>query len=346
MTYDHVVDGGTISSSFHVVPASVVSAYLADRPDEVLRLVEETLLAHDAGRTVNPDSQFLRFPGRPEARIIALPSYLSTGKTTVAGIKWISSWPANIERGLARASAVLILNDIATGHPIALLEASGISAARTAAGAAIAARTLLDHAPSTAAVLGAGVIARTIVDYLAQVRRLPARVVVHDPDEASAAHLVEHLRGYALEADYGELGTAMAADLVVLATNVATPFIDARTPLRPGQVVLNVSLRDLAPDLLVDANNLFDDVEHCMKAQTSPHLLEQRTGGRDFVTGTLADVLLQRVEIDRSRPTVFSPFGLGVLDLALGAAILEDAVAHGAALELPEFLGAGHRWIP
>ena len=55
--------------------------------------------------------------------------------------------------------------------------------------------------------------------------------------------------------------------------------------------MLHVSLRDLSPEILLASANIVDDVDHCLKADTSPHLAEQRTGNRDFMTGTLHDVL-------------------------------------------------------
>jgi hypothetical protein len=52
-----------------------------------------------------------------------------------------------------------------------------------------------------------------------------------------------------------------------------------------------------------------------LKANTSPHLVEQLTGNRDFLLGTLDDVMAGRVRVPADRPVIFSPFGLGVLDL-------------------------------
>src|SRR5206468_712217 len=108
---------------------------------ECIAIVREAYLAHADGRSVNPDSHFLRFPEKPDCRIIALPAYLGNG-FDVAGLKWIASYPANVQRGFPRASAVLVLNDYETGYPFALLESSIISAARTAASAVLAAHWL------------------------------------------------------------------------------------------------------------------------------------------------------------------------------------------------------------
>jgi len=80
-----------------------------------------------------------------------------------------------------------------------------------------------------------------------------------------------------------------------------------------------------------------DDVDHVMKANTSPHLTEQLTGNRSFVTGTLADIVLGHKSVDRSRPVIFSPFGMGILDVAVGKWVYDRAVAAGQDLRLNDF---------
>ncbi|MER0242529.1 2,3-diaminopropionate biosynthesis protein SbnB [Streptomyces sp. HSW2009] len=332
-------------SHFFVVPGAAVSSVLAGAHQDVLRIVADTYVAHEQGLSVNPDSYFLRFPDKPNARVIALPSYLG-GDVDTIGMKWIASFPDNIKEGLPRASATLLLNDYATGYPLACLEAAGISAVRTAASAAVAASRLVTaDEPVRLAVVGAGVIARTIVDYLHAAGVKVADVLVHDLDPASAGHLGEHAAArFDVPVALGTLDDALARDLVVFATTAATPYVGAETELRAGQVLLNISLRDLAPELLLRSNNVVDDVDHCLKAQTSPHLAEQLTGGRDFITGTLGAHIRGEVTLDPAKPTVFSPFGLGILDLAVGHHVLHEARRQGSAVEIPDFIGETKRW--
>ena len=124
--------------SFAVVSGGQVQHSLQGREKQIVELVETTYRLHCAGDSVNPPSYFLRFPDRPASRIIALPASIG-GQVRVDGIKWISSFPDNVAAGIPRASAVLILNDHDTGYPFACIEASIISATRTAGMAAMAA---------------------------------------------------------------------------------------------------------------------------------------------------------------------------------------------------------------
>ena len=101
--------------------------------------------------------------------------------------------------------------------------------------------------------------------------------------------------------------------------------------------MLHLSLRDLAPEILLGSTNIVDDVEHCLKADTSPHLAEQLTGDRDFLAGTLHDVMAGRVQVPDDRPVVFSPFGLGVLDLAVGQLVHAEVASAGELDVVPGF---------
>jgi N-[(2S)-2-amino-2-carboxyethyl]-L-glutamate dehydrogenase len=323
---------------FAVIPGAQVQSALQGREKQLVELVEETYLLHDAGDSVNPPSYFLRFPDRPTSRIIALPASIG-GPSRVDGLKWISSFPDNVAAGVPRASAVLILNDHATGYPLACLEASVISATRTAASAAAAADWLSRgrSRPTRVGFVGTGLIARYISTFLAGTGWSFDEIGVHDLSPDSTAGFHDHLRrsGTAARITVHDSPEQLIreSDLVVFATVAGSPYVTDPSWFAHNPLVLHVSLRDLAPEVLLASTNLVDDVEHCLKAETSPHLTEQLTGGRDFLSGTLADVMAGRVTVPRDRPVVFSPFGLGVLDLAVGKYVY-DEVARGGDLHV------------
>ncbi|MFD9962302.1 2,3-diaminopropionate biosynthesis protein SbnB [Amycolatopsis sp. NPDC058986] len=313
---------------FAVISGAQVHDALQGRESRIVGLVEETYRLHGAGDSVNPPSYFLRFPDRPTARIIALPASIG-GSVGVDGLKWISSYPDNVAAGIPRASAVLILNDRDTGYPFACLESSIISATRTAASAALAADVLSRgrERPARVGFFGAGLIARYIHTFLAATGWSFDEIGVHDLSSDNAAGF----RGYLDQADPGRVTVHETAeqlirssDLVVFATVAGRPHVEDVTWFDHHPLVLHVSLRDLAPEILLASANVVDDVEHCLKADTSPHLAEQRTGTRDFLLGTLDDVIAGRVVPPTDRPLIFSPFGLGVLDLAVGKYVYDE----------------------
>ncbi|MFD7161857.1 2,3-diaminopropionate biosynthesis protein SbnB [Streptomyces violascens] len=319
---------------FAVIPGSQVHRILTGHEQHTIDLVEAAYRVHGEGDTVNPPSYFLRFPDRPTARIIALPASLG-GETRVDGLKWISSFPENVAAGIPRASAVLILNDHDTGYPLACLESSIISAARTAASAALGADWLSRgrSRPRRVGFIGTGFIARHIHTYLAGAGWTFDEVGVHDLNAEYAGGFSAYLEGA------GESGRITvhdsaeelirSSDLVVFATVAAAPHVHEPAWFAHNPVVLNISLRDLAPEILLASANVVDDIEHCLKADTSPHLTEQRTGSREFIDGTLAEVMAGKVEIPADRPVVFSPFGLGVLDLAVGKYVYDELLGRG-----------------
>jgi N-[(2S)-2-amino-2-carboxyethyl]-L-glutamate dehydrogenase len=320
--------------AFAVIPGAQVQQALHGRENEIVAMVEATYRLHSAGDSVNPPSYFLRFPDRPSARIIALPASIG-GHVGVDGLKWISSVPENVAAGIPRASAVLILNDHDTGYPFACLEGSIISATRTAAMATLAADSLRRgrRRPARVGFFGTGLIARYIHTFLAGTGWSFDEIGLYDLSAESAAGFRGHLEqsgaaGRITMHDSSE-ELIRSSDLVVFATVAGRPHVSDLSWFERNPLVLHVSLRDLAPEILLASTNIVDDVEHCLKANTSPHLAEQLTGNRDFLDGTLYDVMAGRVTVPADRPVVFSPFGLGVLDLAVGKYVYDRLVRTG-----------------
>ncbi|MET8452978.1 2,3-diaminopropionate biosynthesis protein SbnB [Streptomyces sp. NPDC005209] len=320
--------------SFAVISGGQVEQALGGHEKEIVELVEATYRLHGAGYSVNPPSYFLRFPDRPTARIIALPASIG-GSVHVDGLKWISSFPANVSAGLPRASAVLILNDHDTGYPFACLESSIISATRTAASAALAADWLsrTRTRPTRVGFFGTGLIARYIHTFLAGTGWTFDTVGVYDVSAESTAGFSGYLRQTGSTAEVAVHQSPedliRSSDLVVFATIAGEPHVTDPSWFDHHPLVLHISLRDLAPEILLDSANIVDDVEHCLKADTSPHLAEQRTGKRDFLDGTLDDVMSGRVTVPADRTVIFSPFGLGVLDLAVGKYVYDETARAG-----------------
>jgi ornithine cyclodeaminase len=322
-----------------------VQRALRGRDAEVIEAVRAAYLVHEAGDTVLPHSSFLRFPDRGADRIIALPAYLG-GSRPLAGIKWIASFPANVAAGRERASAAMLLNSLDTGEPLALLEASVVSARRTAASAALAARLLSgEHHPDAVALVGCGIINAEILRFLRVVHPQLSTVALYDLDPARARRFAERV-----SAQHADLRAVVADSLedavsgrrlVSVATTATTPYLDTAIT-DPGSLVLHVSLRDVLPRCVLDAVNVVDDPDHVCRAGTSLDLAERLAGGRGFINATIGALATHGAGQlpDPQRTTLFSPFGLGILDLAVAALVHQWALDGGHGLRVADFLPA------
>lgn len=329
-----------MASELLILGGETIRGLLAPERAAVVDAVRRAYLAWGAGQATPPDSTFLRFPGRERERIIALPAWLGA-EWQLAGIKWIASFPENTRRGLDRASATLILNDTETGHPIAVLESSIISAWRTAASAALAACRIHPGPPARLGVVGAGLIAWETLLFLDALLPGAQELLVADLDPAASAAFARRAEAGipGLRARPASTEDALAAEVAVLATTAIHPHIHALPPVEGPRTLLHISLRDLAPELLLRADNTADDVGHVNQARTSVHLLSQQLGHADFLRAGMASLLTAAPGRAEGKDlAIFHPFGLGLLDLAVGALVLDLARARGAGVRVPDFL--------
>lgn len=337
---------GEASDEILLLGVEDVRALLEGREDDIMRAVAAAYVAHDRGQSSLPHSVFLRFAHRPADRVIALPAYLG-GEFDAAGLKWVSSFPGNREAGLERASAVVILNSARTGRPRAILEGSLISARRTAASAALAARALHGEGyDGPVGVIGCGPINLEVSRFLLSVYPRVTNFILFDLNEESARRFAAGLKGLSgaasarVAANCGEV--LRSAPLVSFATTASRPHVADLSACPEGATILHVSLRDLSAEAMLAADNVVDDADHVCRAETSAHLAERLSGSRDFIRCTLAGVLCgtaaARDSAGGRRPVIFSPFGLGVLDVAVADLVTRLARERGAGQVVRGFL--------
>jgi 2,3-diaminopropionate biosynthesis protein SbnB len=324
-----------------ILKGDEVDQLLAGRERDVIDIVRQAYKAHARGNTSLPHSSFLRFPENQKNRIIALPAYIGDG-FEVAGIKWVSSFPGNLDSGLDRASAVLVLNSMTTGRPFAIMEGSIISAKRTAASAAVAAECLLEDANiDELAIIGCGLISHEILRFLRAAVPTIRKLLLYDLNierarqfKRAAAQMVDRIE------IVDRIDTILQrAKLISFATTAARPHV-LDTAFSNGALILHISLRDLSPQVILSARNVVDDADHVSREQTSIHLAEQLAGNRSFISCSIGDILIGKcIPEDKGRSlTIYSPFGLGILDIAVGRYIYQLASEAGVGTLIESFL--------
>ena len=324
-------------SELTIISGSTVRQILEGEEELILAAVRNAYRAHGTGATLCPGSKPLYAHG---GRFFAMPASID-GEAPMVGMKWVASFVANLTGGGERASATLIANDAATGRPLAIVDGTLISAKRTAAAAAIALQ--LVSAPSlrpSLALVGCGPINYEIfrfVNHLFPVTRLQLVDLDVARRDAFAQRIEREFAGVTpVAATLDEV--LESADVVSIATNAATPHIDS-VPSRPF-TILHVSLRDLAPSVITSAVNIVDDIEHVCSARTSVHLAEMETGNRDFIQATIPRLLAGSDRYEpASVPTIVSPFGMAILDLAVLHEVLARANGQPGITRVANFSG-------
>jgi len=179
----------------------------------VIALVEAGFREKAAGRVEMPPK-----PGihpQPDAFIHAMPAYI--GGMQSAGVKWVGGNPANPARGLPYISGLIILNDVDTCVPYAVMDCTWITGYRTGAATAVAARHLARPDSASAGIVACGFQGRTNLLALAEVFRL-TRVYAFDTNDSVQRRFVSEMSA-ALNIDIVGVRDAReavtASDLVV-----------------------------------------------------------------------------------------------------------------------------------
>ena len=154
-----------------LIDKKAVKSILEEKEIEITELIKETYILYAQGQCSLPNSVFLRFPQDERNRIIGLPADVG-GRIKSAGIKWISSFPNNIIRGMERASAIIALNDLETGTVDTLISGTDISAKRTAASAVEAAICLHNIDINEIGIIGCGRINLEILTFMIKRKRI------------------------------------------------------------------------------------------------------------------------------------------------------------------------------
>lgn len=273
---------------------------------------------------------------RPDAFIHAMPAFLA--RAGAAGLKWVSGFPQNLARGLPYIAGLFVLNDVETGFPLAVMDCTWLTGARTGAATAVAAKHLARPGASTAGILACGVQGRTNLEALATLFSLE-RVHAYDIDAGRTRAFAEEMRerlGLEVVPVPSPEAAVREMDLVVTSGPILkhpTPIIAAGW-LAPGAFASPVDFDSYwAPEALAQVD-LFvtDDVAQMDYYRTMGYFSTTPRPHAD-----LADLVTGRAP-GRTSPeqrTMSMNLGLAIEDVATAKLLYERALASGVGTELP-----------
>lgn len=284
-------------NTLDLITANDINKILTKKENEIINIIKDAYIEHYMGNTSLPHSSFLRFPNNKNNRIIGLPAYIKGANYELAGLKWISSFPENIYLNKERASAILVINNMTDGRVETILESSIISAKRTAASAALAAKCIHSNVnETTLGLIGCGRINYEIFSFINVVFPHIKQLYLYDISSERANRFVAQAKATNCSINITVVDTYQEifsnTSLISLATTVSSPYIFDISMHQKNCTILNISLRDLAPEFILLCDNVVDDIDHVCREKTSIHLASQLAGNHDFVSCTLADILV------------------------------------------------------
>ena len=330
----------TLPTLLHLSAAQVIAAM--PPIDERLRLAERTLVALADGAAELPPKIAVH-PRPADSFGHAMPAHLRgadpSGADDLVGMKWVVGYPDNGVLGLPTILAVVIMNDPATGLPVAILDGTPITAARTAAVSGVAMRRFAPAVvgrPVRVGLIGAGVQGRSHVEVVGHVLAV-AELAIYDPGRDRAEALAQTARttpGIAAARVVGDAREAVQdADVVITAASFG-PVNQVMTDdwLSPDALVVPVDYATYCHAGVARGATLFlvDEVGQ---------FLANRDAGlfQDYPdpTSAIGTAILAGIERPAHGRVVATHLGTGLADLVFGAAILRTAAAAGIGTPLP-----------
>ena len=301
-----------------------------------VQLMHDALSALSRGDAVQPLRNMLWLPDR-SGLLGLMPGYL--GEPQAFGLKVVSVMPGNHGTGYDSHQGVVMLFSVQHGEPLAILDASAITAVRTAAVSGAVTRSLAREDAGDLAILGSGVQARTHLEAMSTVCRL-RRIRVWSRTRAHAEKFARQQGsrlGIDIEVCADPESAVSGADLVCTTTAAKEPVLLGRW-LEPGAHVNAVgacfaAFRELDAEAVKRARLFTDRRESCL-AESGDFLLARAEGAvtDDHLLGEVGDVFLGRLQGRTARKdiTLFESLGLAVEDLASAHALLVRARETGA----------------
>ena len=301
-----------------------------------LEAMAEALRSVSRGESVLPLRQVIMLPDKAGA-FGSMPAYL--GSPPAIGLKCITVFPGNHGTDLDSHQGAVLLFETKRGSLLAVMDASSITAIRTAAVSGVATRLLARADAGDLALLGTGVQALTHLEAMAHARRLRrVRAWSRSPDHVRAfAQRAARSLGLAVQAAASAREAVEGADLVCTVTSSREPVLKGEW-LAPGAHVNAVgaslaSARELDTPAVARARFFVDRRESALH-EAGDFLIPCAEGAVDdgHIRGELGDLLLGRVpgRQAESEVTVFKSLGLAVEDVAAARLIYDNALAAGA----------------
>lgn len=288
--------------------------------DALIRTIGEAITCLETGDFAQPVKPYLRYR-KPVNRIIAMPAFAG-GSINKSGIKWIASFPGNLDKGIQRANSVTVLNNADTGVPECIFNTAIISGIRTAA---ISGSVLYEYLSGREfqrtfkiGMTGFGPIGQMHLDMFMQVlgERVES-VKIFDLRPVSTDSIPVQYREKVQVVDSWQ-ACYTDADIFTTCTVSDAPYIDLAP--KAGSLQLNVSLRDYKHETRQYFHQIIvDNWEEICREKTDIEMMHLHQGLLATDTWSLSEFVTQKLirKLDKQAVLMFNPMGMAVFDIAI-----------------------------
>jgi ornithine cyclodeaminase/alanine dehydrogenase-like protein (mu-crystallin family) len=305
---------------------------------EVLQAVDNGFRLKGLGMLEMPPKQGIH--PRADSFLHAMPCHVRD--LDIAGMKWVSGYPANAPKGLPQINGLLILNDPDTGVPICVMDCTWITAMRTGASAGIAANYLARKDSAVIGLLGCGVQARAglqaLIETLPKIRQVKCR----DASSTAARRFVDDMAKERPRLEFTTCGSAGemmdGADVVVTAISIKRDIVPplGKGMLKPGglAVALDYDAAWTSPAMAECEKFVTDDTHQLLATKERGEYFE---GIPEEIYGDLGDLAANlRPGRENAGERIFClNMGIAVDDMVTAREIYERAVKKGIGTRLP-----------
>lgn len=286
--------------------------------------VEEAFRAYAEGRARMPSKVYLDLPEH-DGDFRAMPSLMGN----YAGVKWVNAHPQNRARhNLPTVMGTYVLSDPRTAFPLAIMDATVLTALRTGAAAGVATKYLANRPFAKVGFIGTGVQARMFRDALRTLGDF--ELLAADLNQAAAEQFAAESGGRAVT-----VIEAAGCPVICIATPSSTPVLE-RAWIKAGTHINAMGAdgpgkQELDPAILLAARIIVDEPDQSLHGGELNVPVEQGLLSAANIAATLGEVIAGRAQGRRSPEeiTVFDSTGLAIQDVALAAAIYERARERG-----------------
>jgi ornithine cyclodeaminase/alanine dehydrogenase-like protein (mu-crystallin family) len=286
------------------------------RMSDLIPAMEKALIDFSAGRVTQPVRSVIEVDVAAATGFFGLmPALTSNG----LGLKAVTFYPSNTERGIPTHMATIFLADAQTGTPLAIMDGRLITEMRTAAVSAAATRLLASPDAKILAILGSGVQARSHVEALGLVRQFQ-EIRVWSPTKEHSEQFAKEIGGTALSAEQA----VRDADVIVTVTSSKTPVLRGAW-LKPGCHVNAVGAcrpdwRELDDEAM--SNVVFVDSRDAAMKESGDAILSKAK-----IYAELGEALTGKLPLRAKETTIFKSLGMAVEDITAAMLVYRSATS-------------------